>query len=399
MNPQPRPIQRILIVTETFLPKIDGISNTLVHLLEYFSQNGIECQMLAPEGAPDLVHQAKIHPVKSYPFPLYPELKLPSPFTDMSPYIEKFKPDLIHVVNPVGLGLAAIRQAGQHHIPVIASYHTDIPGFAEKWGLGIFQEPLWQYFRWVHNQADRTLVPSHYTLHQLKQHGYQRLGIWSRGVDRVLFNPDRRSQQMRIRLSDGHADQPLLLFAGRLALEKRIDWLLPILYANPGARLAIIGDGPARPKLQELFTNEAAVFTGYLHGEELACAYASADWFVFPAANETLGNVVLEAMSAGLPVIAADAGGQVDHVYHGRNGLLFNAGRIESLISTATRAITDDALREYMSVRARTDSSGLGWDPVFANLIGEYELTVRHHQKEISRPALFKPLAMPKESY
>lgn len=399
MNPLNRPIQRILIVTETFLPKIDGISNTLVHLLEYFSQSGMDCQVIAPEGSPDTVFGARIHPIKSHPFPLYPELKLPSPFVDIHPIMKDFQPDIVHVVNPVGLGLMAIRQVIQNRVPVIASYHTDVPGFAEKMGLGLFQDALWKYFRWVHNQANLTLVPSHYTLQQLANRGYQRLGFWSRGVDRSLFHPSRREEGMRHYLTDGNPTQPLLLFAGRLAMEKRIDWILPILYANPGVRLAIVGDGPERMKLQELYVDEPAVFTGYLHGETLAAAYASADWFVFPAANETFGNVVLEAMSTGLPVIAADAGGQIDQVHHGRNGLLFEANNIDSLVHTTSHALANPDLRDYLAQNAFHDTGAMSWESTFAGLINQYEEVIRKNQKRQSSPGLFRTFSAPKESF
>jgi glycosyltransferase involved in cell wall biosynthesis len=239
-------------------------------------------------------------------------------------------------------------------------------------------------------------------MHQLQQHGYERLGIWSRGVDVSLFTPHRKNAEMRSRLSDGNSDRPLLMYVGRLAMEKRVDWLLPVLYANPGARLAIVGDGPARAKLQELFTNEPVFFTGYLRGIDLAAAYASADWFVFPSANETFGNVVLEAMASGLPVIAADTGGQVDQIYHGRNGLLFKADQLDSMVNTTTRALHSSDLRELLAHNAWIDSSDMSWERVFEDLLGQYEETVRIHQKgkaKISHPGLFNVFPAPEESF
>jgi phosphatidylinositol alpha 1,6-mannosyltransferase len=393
MNQNNPAVKKIMIITETFLPKIDGISNTLVHLLDYLDRHGFSCQMLAPEGGPDLVRRTRILPFKSHPFPFYPELKLVSPFTDTLPYIKKYRPDIIHVVNPVGFGLTGIRQATQLRIPVIASYHTDVPGFAEKWGFGLFQDALWRYFKWVHNQADRTLVPSRYTMKQLEAHGYRRLGIWSRGVDTQQFSPEKKEAHMRIRLTAGNPDQPLLLFVGRLACEKRVDWLLPVLHANPGVRLAIVGDGPARPELENLFRNEPVVFTGYLKGNELANTYASADWFVFPGANETFGNVILEALASGLPVIAADAGGQTDHIQHGKNGLFFRSDQVDSLVNTVTKAITEPGMQEYMSTCARIGSREKSWDSVLSGLIRNYEDTVLAYPKvkaKTGSPDLFK---------
>src|SRR5262249_28366171 len=150
------------------------------------------------------------------------------------------------------------------------------------------------YLRWMHNQAHLNLCPSEHTYRHLTQAGYLRLKVWSRGVDTQLFHPGQRNDAWRHRLTDGHPNATTLLFVGRLAHEKRIDWLRPVLDALPGLRLAIVGDGPARPYLQSVFADTPTVFLGALHGTELAQAYASADAFAFPSRSETFGNVVLE---------------------------------------------------------------------------------------------------------
>jgi glycosyltransferase involved in cell wall biosynthesis len=300
---------RIALFTETFLPKIDGIVRTLCRLLEHLSHRGHTALLFAPEGGPACYAGTSIVGLPGYTFPLYPELKLVPPTTDVKRHLEVFQPEVVHIVNPVSLGLAGLRQARRLGVPVIASYHTDLPGFTQLWGLGALRGPSWTFLRWIHNQADLNLCLSYATRSDLEAHGFQRVKVWSRGVDTGQFHPGHRSAEWRGRLSGGHPDAPLLLFVSRLSPEKRVEWLHPVLNALPGARLAIVGDGPLRPALERTFADTPTVFTGYLHGRDLASAYAAADIFVFPAANETFGNVVLEAMASGLPVVAARAGG------------------------------------------------------------------------------------------
>ncbi|MFL7790968.1 MAG: glycosyltransferase, partial [Anaerolineae bacterium] len=201
-----------------------------------------------------------------FSFPFYPGLRLVSPLVKVEKELEAFRPDLVHVVNPVFLGLAGLRHAQTMGLPVVASYHTDIPGYAERYGMPYMREPLWSYFRWIHNQADLNLCPSQFTKEELVAHRFERVRIWGRGVDTDRFSPSHRTDEWRHRLSGGDPGAPLLLFAGRLAPEKRADWLRPLLDAAPEARLAIIGDGPARSDLEELFDNTHTVFTGYLEG-------------------------------------------------------------------------------------------------------------------------------------
>jgi glycosyltransferase involved in cell wall biosynthesis len=367
---------RIALLTETFLPKVDGITNTLCHLLEYLAEQGHTSLLLAPEGGPDWYAKTRVIGLRAMPFLPYPELKLAPPGTNVSVHLAQFHPDLVHVVNPVSLGVAGLRQAHRMSLPVVASYQTDLPGFAARWGLGVMSEPLWSYLRWIHNQADLTLCPSRVTQLELKMRGFERLAIWSRGVDMQRFHPRHRSPEWRQRLCTGETKAPLLLFVGRLAHEKRVDWLRPVLDRLPGAQLAIVGDGPARPDLQRLFAGMPVKFVGYLGGHELACAYASADVFVFPAANETFGNVVLEAMASGLPVVAAGSGGPKDFVQHGETGLLFEPEDQRALISAVRRVLCDHALARRLGTAARRFAQGRSWATQFEALMQAYQCVI-----------------------
>jgi glycosyltransferase involved in cell wall biosynthesis len=254
-------------------------------------------------------------------------------------------------VNPVLLGISGQRYARNVGIPVIASFHTDLSGFAEKWGLGMFSEPIWGYLRWIHNQADLNVCPSHATADELTRQGFENVRVWPRGVDTEQYHPEHRSQEWRERLSSGQPDAPLLLYVGRLSVEKRIKWIRPVLDLLPEARLAIIGDGPERAELEEYFAGTPTVFPGFLRGHDLAQAYASADLFVFPAANETLGNVVLEAMASELPVVAAGSGGPLDLVADGETGILFDSEDPPALVEAVARLVEDRALADAPTPR------------------------------------------------
>lgn len=363
---------RVALFTETFLPKVDGVVNTLCHLLDYLAERGHRAIVFAPEGSPAHYAGMPVISLACCPFPFYPELKLGLPFLDVTKPMDDFRPDLIHVLNPFSLGLIGLKQARRTGTPVVASYHTDIPGFLEQWGFDLLAEPLWTYLLWLHSQANLNLCPSQTTRAELAARGFPRLKVWSRGVDATQFHPRRRSSAWRERLTGGHSNAPLLLYVGRLSPEKRVDWLQPILADLPGVRLAVVGDGPARPALERLFDRSRVVFTGYLRGADLANAYAAADVFTFPAANETFGNVVLEAMASGLPVVAARAGGPLDSVVEGETGLLFDPQDQAALRAAVRRLVGDPRLARRMGQAGRTRAERITWPSVLDRLLDDY---------------------------
>lgn len=364
---------RIAFFSETFLPKVDGIVIVLCHLLDHLAQEGHESLLFAPKGSPDVYANTPVRGVSGLPFPLYPELTLASPLAGVVGPLKAFQPDVIHLVNPTSLGLAGLRAARRLNVPTVASYHTDVPGFATRMGYGFASGPLWAYYRWVHNQVDLNCVPSSVTQRELQAHGFRRVKVWTHGVDASLFHPGKRSAALRWRLSGGQPEQPLLLFVGRLAAEKRIDWLLPVLQAHPQVRLAVVGDGPARQKLEQRFAGTQTVFTGYMRGEELAAAYASSDIFVFPGANETFGNVVAEAMASGLAVIVPDSGGVLDFSRDGENCLWFASEAQDSLLDAVERLLANPELRFALSAAARATAEKRDWHSINAGLVQDYE--------------------------
>jgi glycosyltransferase involved in cell wall biosynthesis len=372
---------RIAIFTETFLPKIDGIVIVLCHFLDYLAKKEHEVLLFAPQGGSDRYASATVVGLPGFKFFLYPELTLVPPVRGIRKPILEFQPHLIYMVNPASLGLAGIPLARWLGVPLVASYHTDVPGFAARWGMGYTQRPLWSYFRSVYNRADLVYVPSNFTRQEIENHGFERVKVWSHGVDSQCYSPKKKCMQMRARLSGGETERPLILYIGRVAMEKRIDWLLPVLQANPEARLAIVGDGPARASIEKKFSGTPTVFTGYLQGDELAQAYASADLFAFPGANETFGNVVIEAMSSGLPVVVPNAGGVTDFVENKVSGLLFDCEQPASFVDAVRRLLDDPAMMTRYSHAARKKALNLSWYAVNEPVVADFETLIQNSDR------------------
>lgn len=367
---------RIALFTETFLPKVDGIVTRLKHTVEHLQRTGDQVLVFSPDGGLTNYMGAQIHGVSGFPLPLYPELKLALPRPSIGEALEVFKPDLVHVVNPAVLGLAGIYYAKTLEIPLVASYHTHLPKYLEHYGLGMLEGVMWEIIKAMHNQAQLNLVTSTAMRAELTEHGVEHVEVWQRGVDTELFRPELASAEMRDRLSQGHPEAPLLLYIGRLSAEKEIDRIRPVLEAIPGARLALVGDGPYREELEKHFEGTPTHFVGYLAGEELASAYASGDAFVFPSRTETLGLVLLEAMAAGCPVVAANSGGIPDIVANGRNGYLFDPTDEQGAIVATQRLIEASTERELLRRNARLEAEKWGWAASTAQLQTFYQRVV-----------------------
>lgn len=364
---------RIALFTETFLPKIDGIVTRLKHTVEQLQRQGHQVLVFCPEGGLREYKGAKIHGVKGMPLPLYPELKLAFPGPPLKQALQRFRPDLIHVVNPAVLGVGGIYYAKTLNIPLVASYHTHLPQYLQHYGLGALEGVLWELLKLAHNQAQLNLCTSSAMVQELQNHGIERVDLWQRGVDTELFQPHLACRTMREKLSQGHPEAPLLLYVGRVSAEKQIDDIKPVLEAIPQARLAIVGDGPQRQVLEAHFAGTPTYFAGYMQGLELAAAFASADAFVFPSRTETLGLVLLEAMAAGCPVVAAASGGITDIVSDGVNGYLFNPLDPQGVVTATQRLLASTEERQTLRHHARLEAERWGWAAATQQLQDYYE--------------------------
>ena len=329
---------RVAIITENFLPKLDGVTRTLARLLEHLQMGGHRALLLGPESGMEQYAGAEVIGTAGFPLPFYPELK----FNFFRPLfirrLNEFHPDIVHLVDPVVLGASGLAAARVLNLPVVSSYHTNLAAYCGHFGFPIFTRPMWSYNRFIHNQCSLTFCPSPSTAAILRKQGFERVRIWPRGVDTTLFHPRRRSETLRAAwlsgCASGHAnpeDKAILLYAGRISWEKNLRLLTRAYRGMDHTRchLVIVGNGPALKEVQQELAELPVTFTGYLTGEELATAYASADLFAFPSTSETFGQVVLEAMASALPVAGVLSEGVRDLVQDGQSGLLLDAAGLD----------------------------------------------------------------------
>lgn len=373
---------RVALISETFLPDINGVTTTLCRLLEHLQAEGHPAILFAPQGAPERYAGAEIVPLSGMPLPLYPEVKLTPPQFGITAHLRRFQPDLLHLVSPVVLGMLGPHVAGTLRLPLLSSYHTNLGDYSHHYGLGFLKDAFTSYLRWIHNRCRMTLCPSTATLHALRRYGFRRLKVWGRGVDTQHFHPDRRSEAWRESVGC-RPGEILLLYVGRLAREKRVDLLADALRGLEGVRLVLVGDGPARVELQQRMQGLPVYFTGYLKGLELATAYASADLFVFPSDTETFGQVVQEAMASGLSVVGARSGGTLDLVQEGVTGCLFEPNVASDLRSHLRRLLANPDTRVAMGQAGRATAEHRSWPSVMGELMGYYRHMLRVRPRRI----------------
>ncbi len=370
---------KIAIVTETFLPSTDGIVTRLKKAIEYFLSEGHEVLVIAPDLGVTEYRGAKVIGVKPITFPFYRYRKWGFPSRKVYHELKKFEPDVIHAVNPVLLATSAVTAAQKLDVPLVSSYHTHLPKYLDFYKIYKPAKPLlWWYIRRQHKNADINLVTSETIKKELDAEGIERLSVIPRGVDIEKRHPKFKDADMRARLTDGKPHNKLLVFIGRLAIEKEIHKLLPMLEKRSDISLAIIGDGPARNELEKIFEGTRTVFTGFLHGEELSKAYASSDAFIFPSISETLGLVILEGMASGLPIIAAKSGPTMEQVSHEVNGMLYENEDLDSLLD-AVEVIDEKDKFKAIKEEARREALKFSWENASKRLLDYYKDARDHH--------------------
>ncbi|AFC56096.1 glycosyltransferase family 4 protein [Mycobacterium intracellulare] len=363
---------RVAIVAESFLPEVNGVSNSVIRVLEHLRRTGHEALVIAPDTPPgeppaERIHDGiRVHRVPARMFPKVTTLPLGVPTPRLVSVLRGFDPHVVHLASPALLGYGGVRAARWLGVPTVAVYQTDVPGFAASYGIPMTARAAWAWFRHLHGLADRTLAPSTVTMEALVAHRFPRVHRWARGVDVLRFAPSARDEALRRRWSP-HG-KPIVGFVGRLAPEKHVERLAG-LAAGGAVQLVIVGDGVDRDKLQSAMPT--AVFTGALYGDELAAAYASMDVFVHPGEHETFCQVVQEALASGLPVIAPDAGGPRDLVTPWRTGLLLGVNEFEARLPEAVAHLL--AERARYAPAARRSVVGRSWSVICDELLGHYE--------------------------
>ncbi len=374
---------RVAIITENFLPKLDGVTRTLAHLLEHLQAKGHQALLLGPECGMDEYAGAEVVGTAGLPLPFYPELK----FNFFRPLflrrLNEFQPDIVHIVDPVVLGATGLAIARLLNKPLVSSYHTNLATYCGHLGLSFLVKPTWSYTRFLHNQCALTFCPSPSTAAILRARGFERLRIWPRGIDTTLFRPTNRSSELRASWLEDRANpeqKTILLYVGRVSWEKNLRLLINAYRTMDHERchLVMVGDGPALPEIQQELIDVPVTFTGYLSGQELAVAYASADLFAFPSYTETFGQVVLEAMASALPVVGLLAEGVCDLVVNEHTGLLLDTRTLNEEQQTIayrdqlTRLIQDEQTRKRMGQAALAKAGEWSWYEAMEHLIRGY---------------------------
>lgn len=368
---------RVAVITGSYNYIADGVALTLNRMVGFLEARGVEVLVFAPVGArPAFEHRGEVVPVPSIAAPGRGEYRaaLGLPRAPRERLIA-FQPDILHIATPDLLGHAA--QALGHRMgwTIVGSYHTRYETYLRYYGLGALTGVLKGLIKRFYAGCREIFVPSESMADTLRADGVSgAIRLWPRGIDTVRFSPGRRSQAWRMARGIG-ADEVVVAFVGRLVKEKRVASVAAVfrrLRARGIAHRAMfVGDGPERAWLER--ETPGAFFEGFLVGDDLPIAVASADVFLFPSDTETFGNVTLEAMACGLPAVCVDATGSRSLVEDGVTGYLAPVGDEEAMSAAVSALVTDSALRRRMGEAGRDRSLGFSWDKAMGGLLARYE--------------------------
>lgn len=394
LNSMP-PRNILLLVEPTPFGYVSGYANRFKEMIYHLKNAGDKLEIVTPDRNPEHVKDYLGFPVstnRGWELAMYKQVTLSYDFAGQTPrIIRKFRPDLIHVSTPSALVWPACIWAWWYRLPLVMSYHTNFPKYAETYvgfipGIKRFANFLLNIF---HKQADLTLCTSPQLLEEIAEAGIplSLSDVWQKGINSQRFNPAYRDSAMRMVMSDGNPDAPLLLYAGRLGFEKRLDRLKTVLDKNPGARLAFVGKGPALEKLKVIFEGYPVKFVGELSGDQLSQAFASADIFVMPSDSETLGFVVLEAMASGVPAVCVAAGGLIDIVENGKTGFLTeNKDDMIEFSARVGEILKDSTLRKTQSLAARQYAESWSWESATSKLRNvQYSRAIENHRSKMAK--------------
>eukprot|EP01038_Epipyxis_sp_PR26KG_P004208 gene4208-5982_t len=385
---QEPPLKVLLVVEPTPFTYVSGYANRFKEMLTYLKKGGDNVHIFTPDSTDNYPKDFlgfNITTVTGFQFPFYKQVTLTCDIKlQLNKIIENFKPDIVHVSTPSVILWPVIFWARKYDIPLVMSYHTDVIGYTKQYFKFIPMniKIAKMFMKKVHDYADLTLCTSYQLKSDLEEIGVRRIDVWQKGINTKLFSPRYKDSTMREKLSEGNPDSPLLLYVGRLGVEKKLSRLKNVLIANPNARLAFVGKGPVKDQLEKEFQGFPVYFAGELHGEELSKAYSSCDIFVMPSDTETLGFVVLEGLASGLPAVAVAAGGLVDTVVHERTGFLVENN--EDMVDFSNRVkqlIDNPTLRQLYGKNGVSDSESMSWESATSKLRNtQYRTAIALHR-------------------
>ena len=368
--PATRPSLRIAVVTETWPPEVNGVAMTLAKLVQGLSHRNHDVQLIRPRqtktDSPMSDSSLEEVLMRGMPIPRYPELKLglPSKKTLVKTWTLR-RPDVVHIATEGPLGWSALQAAKVLKLPVTSDFRTNFQSYSKHYGVGWLRKPIVAYLRKFHNATACTMVPTRELMRTLSQNGFANLKVVSRGVDTKLFNIAKRDTGLRS--SWGATDDTkVLISVGRMAPEKNLDQVLKTYDAlkstGQAFKLVMVGDGPLKEQFQKRYPE--IIFPGMLSQTNLAAYYASSDLFIFPSQTETFGNVTLEALASGIPVLAFDCAAARDWVQTGVNGWLIAENNPEGFAAQAVTIFNSKDLLDQITQSTRQQVVHLDWDQI-----------------------------------
>lgn len=361
---------RVAVVTETWPPEVNGVAVTLSKLIHHLGQRHHTIQLIRPrqdkhdEGQEQTGWSELL--LRGLPIPRYPQLKLglPSKKALIKAWSTK-RPDLVHIATEGPLSWSALQAAHLLRLPVTSDFRTNFHSYCQHYGVGWLSKPIVAYLRKFHNRTAFTMVPTQAMKHQLEAMGFKNLRVVARGVDTQLFHPDKRSEVMR-KSWGVTPDTVVLLSVGRLAAEKNLDLTIQTYQAlvstGRHVKMVFAGDGPMRAVTESKCPD--AVFMGMCTHTQLSTLYASADLLLFPSLTETFGNVTLEALASGTPVLAFDCAAASDFITDHQNGWLIDSDEPRSYIQRAMSITQDTQTLRRAREFTRASVVHLGWDEI-----------------------------------
>jgi phosphatidylinositol alpha 1,6-mannosyltransferase len=370
---------RVAIVSESFLPTVNGVTNSVCKVLDHLAAAGHQAIVITPTPGIGIERPVSYRgfPVHHMPAIAYRQFPVGLPHPQVQRLLAGFAPDVIHAASPFLLGAHALAAAARLGIPSVAIFQTDVAGYAKRNHLGPATALAWKFVRRIHNGAGLTLVPSSASERDLVDAGVRRLARWGRGVDTVRYHPNNRHHRdsMALRRLLAPNGEIIVGYVGRIAPEKQVERLAE-LRGLRNIRIVIVGDGPAKNAVKSKLAGLPVTWLGRLGGQELAMAYASFDIFVHTGTEETFGQTIQEAHAAGLPVVAPLAGGPIDLVADGTTGFLFDPDVRGEFAALTSDLVASETLRFRMGEQGRRAVLGKTWQRVCGELVEHYQTVI-----------------------
>jgi glycosyltransferase involved in cell wall biosynthesis len=374
---------RIALVTETYVPEINGVAKTLARLIQELETRGHDIHIVRPRQEHEPLHfsQANLTHVRGISIPGYSSLQFGFPAGNKLYRLWKSEPPhAVYVATEGPLGWSAVVAANKLNIPVVSGFHTNYHAYSKHYRMGWLEPVIFSYLKYFHNKTAATLAPSPSLVAQLNIHGIKNVGLFTRGIDTAIYHPKYRDVKLR-QSWQANENDIVALYVGRIAAEKNINLVIAAWHhmqeKNARIKLVMVGDGPLLARLKKKHPD--IIFCGAKIGIELSQHYASADIFIFGSETETFGNVILEAMASSLAVLSFDYAAARMHITNKQNGVVVDLGDRQQFIEAACHLAGDTKLIHSTRIQARISAEKNDWK----NVIDHFEKQVANNVKSL----------------